>query len=70
MQRLLWDLGGSLSFFPASVLQDRNVHDYMLDYLDEAGMYTNTSRLIGLLSDWNADDQPHFFDRVVRLSHK
>lgn len=66
-QRLVHDIGGVLSFYGPSVRQDRNIHDYFLDYLDEKALYMSARDLVSLLLTWRSDEAA-FFDRVLALS--
>ncbi|XP_068752945.1 uncharacterized protein [Montipora capricornis] len=66
-QRLLWDVGSHLSFFPPNAVQFRNVHNYLADFIDEQNMYQQSSRLVNFLISWQSDKQ-HFFSRVLELS--
>jgi hypothetical protein len=51
-QPLMWLIGGTLAYYPPAVTQRRNAHSYLNDAGQEAGMYSNTSRLIDYLSTW------------------
>ena len=53
-QRLLWELSPQtvLTFHSPSVLQHRNPHNYLLDFVDEWQLYTDTERLIIFLRAW------------------
>ena len=66
-QRLLWEVGGSLVFSTASVLQIRNEHDYLLDFIDEKALYHDATRLVQFLQQWRPKGA-RFFDRVLELS--
>ncbi|KAF9178582.1 hypothetical protein BGZ51_005257 [Haplosporangium sp. Z 767] len=54
VQRILWDVNGSLSFTKPTVDQIRNAHDYHADYEDELQIYSDTSRLIDFLANWSS----------------
>ena len=66
-QRLLWDIGGNLMFFPPNARQIRSAHDYLEDFVDEKELYHDAGRLVKFLIQWNSD-KPDFFDRVFDLS--
>jgi len=51
-QRLLWEIGGVLTFLPPMVYQERNVHNYLKDFEDEIMLYEQTGRLIKFLLKW------------------
>ncbi len=57
-QRLLWDQGMVLGFGPATVIQDRNVHDLMRDFKDEVPMYLQTRRTVDVLESLGTDGPP------------
>ena len=66
-QRLLWDVGSHLSFFPPNAVQFRNAHNYLADFIDEQKMYRQSSQLVNFLVNWKSDRE-HFFSRVLELS--
>lgn len=51
-QRLLWEIDGSLAFTTATVVQHRNVHTLMRDFLDELELYYDAGRLVDFLIGW------------------
>lgn len=53
MQRLLWDIGGSLCFYKTKVYQDRNDHNLMHDFKDEIDLYLKSLELVDFLCSWN-----------------
>ncbi|KAF9335993.1 hypothetical protein BG006_010048 [Podila minutissima] len=54
VQRLLWDVNGSLGFTKPTVDQIRNAHNYLDDYKDELQIYAETSKFIDFLSTWKS----------------
>ncbi|KAF9375959.1 hypothetical protein CPC16_000440 [Podila verticillata] len=54
VQRLLWDVNGSLAFTKPTVEQIRNAHNYLDDFKDEIQLYTDTTRLIDFLANWTS----------------
>jgi len=67
MQRLLWEIGGHLSFFPPSAYQYRSAHNYLKDFKDEKLLYYDSGRMVDFLLKW----KPRFddlFDNIVDLS--
>ncbi|KAJ7379593.1 hypothetical protein OS493_013988 [Desmophyllum pertusum] len=66
-QRLLWDLGSQLSFFPPNAVQFRNAHNYLADFIDEKMLYHDSGRLVEFLINWKSE-KPDFFSRVLDLS--
>lgn len=68
-QRLAWEVGGTLTFSTASVYQDRNEHDYTLDYADEIDLYNDAGRLVKFLVKWRPPSSVRgFFDIARSLS--
>ena len=53
-QRLLWDIGGVLTFGTSTVEQHRNVHNILLDYFDEADLYGKAGKLVDFLAAWQS----------------
>lgn len=53
-QRLLWDIGGSLSFMAPTVYQERNEHDLLVDFVDEIDLYTKADVLVPFLLSWKS----------------
>ena len=66
-QRLLWDVGSHLSFFPPNAVQFRNAHNYLADFIDEKMLYHDAGRLVEFLINWKSE-KPDFFSRVLDLS--
>ncbi|XP_059158102.1 uncharacterized protein LOC131942311 [Physella acuta] len=67
-QRLLWEVGGSLGFFPANAFQKRNAHSYLKDALEEKDMYFQTENLLRFLRSWDCGKDLSFFQCVLKLS--
>ncbi|KAI9233604.1 MAG: hypothetical protein BYD32DRAFT_465177 [Podila humilis] len=55
VQRLLWDVNGSVLFTKPTVDQIRNAHDYLADFKDEQQLYEDSSRFIDFLANWHSD---------------
>ena len=70
MQRVLWEVGGTLSFHTASVYQDRNEHNYFLDHVDEFPLYNDSRRFVQFLLDWQPPSKANLFERIRDLGHK
>ncbi|KAF9934697.1 hypothetical protein BGZ67_003758 [Mortierella alpina] len=66
VQRLLWDVNGSLGFTKPTVDQIRNAHNYLDDYMDELQIYSETSAFIDFLSSWKSTSR-HLETRIVDL---
>lgn len=66
-QRLIWEIGGYLSFFPPNAVQVRSAHDYLLDFIDEKDLYHDAGRLVRFLTTWKSNKKD-FFNRVLELS--
>ena len=66
-QRLLWDLGSQLSFFPPNAVQYRNAHNYLSDFIEEHELYHESSRLVEFLKNWEPTKED-FFRRILELS--
>lgn len=49
-------------------LQERNIHDYFDDFVDEIDMYSDAGRLLDFLSRWSSP-KPFFFDRALDLAN-
>lgn len=49
-QRVAWDYDHYLGFMKATVFQDRNDHDYMVDFKDEVEVYLSVEKLVEVLS--------------------
>ncbi|KAG0201187.1 hypothetical protein BGX28_005934 [Mortierella sp. GBA30] len=54
VQRLLWDVNGSLAFTKPTVDQIRNAHNYLDDFEDERQIYSETSKFIDFLASWES----------------
>lgn len=67
-QRLLWEVGGSLGFFPANAFQKRNAHSYLKDALEENDLYFQTENLLHFLRGWQCETDLSFFQCVFKLS--
>jgi len=63
-QRLVWDQSMMVGFGPATVIQDRNVHDLMRDFKDEVPMYLQTKQTVDVLESLPSDGQP--LERILR----
>jgi hypothetical protein len=48
-QPIMWSLGYELAFFGASVIQERNPHDYFMDFQSEIPMYQTTRQAIDVV---------------------
>jgi hypothetical protein len=48
-QRLSWELKSTVLFLPPSVYQERNPHDYLVDFESEIPLYLHTQRFIKIL---------------------
>ncbi|KAG0259631.1 hypothetical protein DFQ27_003957 [Actinomortierella ambigua] len=66
VQRLLWDVDGSLGFTKPTVDQIRNAHNYLDDYKDELQIYAETTKFIDFLSSWTSSST-RLETRIVSL---
>ena len=66
VQRILWDLHANLCFLPARVIQERNIHNYQHDFIDEADLYCKAGSLINFLCKWSSHSKD-LFDTIVEL---
>ena len=66
-QRLLWEIGGNLAFFPPNAIQVRSAHNYLDDFIDEKALYHDAGRLVKFLIKWRSNKKD-FFSRVQDLS--
>jgi hypothetical protein len=53
-QRLLWEIQGTLCFLPAAVVQKRNEHNLLNDFIQEIDLYTKAGALINFLREWRS----------------
>ncbi|XP_048258260.1 probable glycosyltransferase STELLO1 isoform X1 [Haliotis rufescens] len=67
-QRLLWEMGGNLGFFPPNAFQKRNSHSYLGDAVNEKDLYFQTERLVDFLRMWTCEPDKTFFACVTKLS--
>ncbi|XP_067649693.1 uncharacterized protein [Haliotis asinina] len=67
-QRLLWEIGGNVGFFPPNAFQKRNSHSYLSDAKEETDLYFQTERLLDFLSKWRCGSDLTFFACVSQLS--
>lgn len=72
VQRLLWDIDGSIVYKPSNLDLNNKTHlhdveNYKNDLADELEMDLKTEKLIEFLSKWESSNQ-EFFDRMVDLS--
>ena len=70
MQRVLWDVGGTLSFHKASVYQERNEHNYFFDHVDEFQLHNDSRRLVEFLLSWQPSPEVDLFSRIRDLGRK
>ena len=57
-QVILWDHGYRLGFFKATVFQERNEHDYMVDFADEIPVYLHARQVIDIAREALPTGQP------------
>lgn len=69
VQRLLWDIGRRLAFTPPSVLQNRNMHNYFRDFLDEKDLYDSAANFISMLLSWESNSRT-LSQRIHELTHE
>ncbi|XP_046551375.1 probable glycosyltransferase STELLO1 [Haliotis rubra] len=67
-QRLLWEMGGNLGFFPPNAFQKRNSHSYIRDAVNEKDLYFQTERLVDFLRTWTCEPDKPFFACMTKLS--
>ena len=67
VQRLLWEIGGRVAFYPPNAYQKRNSHSYLDDAIEEEQMYETTEKLIDFLRDWECRQSLTFFGCVEAL---
>ena len=66
-QRLVWEIGGTLCFMPPSVIQKRNEHNLLNDFIQEIDLYTQSGKLVTYLLQIQLA-QPTLFERMVALT--
>ncbi len=69
MQRMLWEIGGHLSFFPPSAYQYRSAHNYLKDFIDEKMLYHDSGKVVDFLLGWKATHED-LFDNIMDLTIK
>jgi len=70
-QRILWDIGGALSFLPPTVKQIRNAHNYLDDFEDEIPMYLTTNTFIDILLNYEKPSTGDtLFKRILTLANR
>ncbi|KAJ3342713.1 hypothetical protein HDU93_001285 [Gonapodya sp. JEL0774] len=57
MQRLLWDVGGALTFRGATVDQIRNAHNYLDDFFEESQIYNQAGPITRFLASWKSNEK-------------
>ncbi|XP_048249064.1 probable glycosyltransferase STELLO1 [Haliotis rufescens] len=67
-QRLLWEMGGNVGFFPPNAVQRRNSHSYLSDAQEEKDLYFQTERLVDFLTKWKCGANRTFFACMTKLS--
>ena len=67
-QRLLWDIDGTLCFVRPQAIQERNMHNYHKDFIDEIMLYTDAGKLVELLRTWQSNS-PKLSDRMLELTN-
>lgn len=65
-QRLLWEIGGHLAFYPPSIYRSDTLRPHSFE--DEKLLHDNVDRLTEFLVSWSTK-KPTFFKRVLHLSH-
>ena len=61
--KLIWSIGGGVSYYPGTTRQVRNSHSYLVDAYDEIALYTKTTQLVDFLSDWKCS-----YDNLLHCS--
>ncbi|XP_046346723.2 probable glycosyltransferase STELLO1 [Haliotis rufescens] len=67
-QRLLWEMGGNVGFFPPNAVQKRNSHSYLSDAKEEKDLYFQTDRLVDFLTKWRCEEGRTLFGCMTKLS--
>ena len=68
MQRLLWEIGGSVAFGPPTVEQLRNAHNLMRDFRDEEPLYSQAGNLVNILNAWSPPEQSDLPEMMISLA--
>jgi len=68
-QRLLWDIGGHIGFFPPNAYTYRNAHSFLEDFIDERELYHESSYLVDFLTLWKSKEKS-FFKRIIELTEE
>ena len=62
IERFAWGYNGTTMFHSATVYQDRNIHDYYLDYVDEYDLYYSLDKLLEVLNtELEVKNDPELF---------
>ncbi|ESO87876.1 hypothetical protein LOTGIDRAFT_62788, partial [Lottia gigantea] len=69
-QRLLWEIGGNVGFYPPNGIRKRNTESHIEDAKYESAFYSRTSKLIEFLQNWRCNVELKFFKCVVKLSEQ
>ncbi|XP_046377890.2 probable glycosyltransferase STELLO1 [Haliotis rufescens] len=67
-QRLIWEMGGNLGFFPPNAFQVRNAHSYLKDATEEKDLYFKTERFVAFLRVWTCESSKSFFECMTQLA--
>lgn len=70
MQRLLWEIGGSVAFGPPTVNQLRNAHNLMRDFQEEQSLYIQAGKLVDILNDWKPPAQSSLPQMMTSLAQR
>jgi hypothetical protein len=65
-QRLLWEIKANLCFLPSHVVQERNEHNLLHDFIDEIDLYTKVNALVDFLKKWRSTHAT-LFERMICL---
>lgn len=55
-QRLLWDIQHTVCFTSATAIQERNAHNYFMDFCDELQLYLQAGELVRFLKKWDTNE--------------
>lgn len=53
-QRMMWDIGGHLTYYPPNAYQDRTPHNFLTDFYEEDDLYRNTNPFTQFLLKWDS----------------
>jgi hypothetical protein len=63
VQRILWEIDACICFLSPAIVQERNAHNYLKDFMDELDLYTQSGNLVRFLNKWYSSS----FDLITKI---